>query len=149
VLLLGWSVLAGTAWVSSHPWWTITAATAGWVLAVAPWLRRRGWRRGTVHTVTWAAPAAVLLPLVWIGWVLPGELVLWGPLTCLLAVATAMAAGLVEAHDPDRSERAGTHFGCSPWKDGPTTEVSSTPTRRPRGELCGADRSPVGDSTPS
>jgi len=86
------SLVSTTEWVSSHPWSTATAATTGWVLAVAPWLRRRGWRRGTVHAVTWAAPTALLLPLVLIGWVSPGALILWGPLTSLFAVACAMAA---------------------------------------------------------
>jgi hypothetical protein len=42
--------------------------------------------------VTWAAPAALLLPLIWIGWVSPGELILWGPVTGLFGVAFAMAA---------------------------------------------------------
>jgi hypothetical protein len=91
-VVLGWSLASGTDWASSHPWLTATAATTGWGLAVAVWLRRRGWRRGTVHLVTWAAPAIGLLPLVWLGWLTPDGLVLWGPASTLFAVAFAMAA---------------------------------------------------------
>jgi hypothetical protein len=151
VLFLGWSSVSATEWVSSHPWWSAMAATTGWGLAVATWLRRQGWRRSTVHTVTWAAPAALLLPLVWIGWVLPGELVLWGPSTSLIAVATALAADPMGVHDPRRSERARSRSGHTPREYGPTTGVSSTPTFRPRrpDELCTAGCSPAGDGTPS
>jgi hypothetical protein len=91
-LLLGWNLVSGTDWASSHPWLTATAATTGWVLAVAVWLRRRGWRRGPVHVVTWAAPTVGLLPLVWLGWLTPDGLILWGPVSTLFAVALAMAA---------------------------------------------------------
>jgi hypothetical protein len=91
-LLLGWNLVSGTDWTSSHPWLTATAATTGWVLAAAVWLSRRGWRRGPVHVVTWAAPTIGLLPLVWLGWLTPDGLVLWGPVSTLFAVAFAMAA---------------------------------------------------------
>jgi hypothetical protein len=96
VLLLGWSKVSTTEWVSSHPWLAAVATTTGWALAVAPWLRRRGWSARTVHALTWAAPTALLLPLVWIGWVLPGEIILWGPVTSMFGVACAMAADPVE-----------------------------------------------------
>ena len=92
VVLLGRSVLSTGEWVSGHPWSTAAAGTLGWVLAVAGWLRRRGWRRAAVHAVSWAVPAALLLPLVTIGWVSPGGLALWAPVTTLLGVACAMAA---------------------------------------------------------
>ena len=91
-LLLGWNLASGTDWASSHPWLTATAATTIWVLAAAVWLRRRGWRRRPVHVVTWAAPTVGLLPLVWLGWLTPDGLVLWGPVSTLFAVALAMAA---------------------------------------------------------
>ena len=91
-LLLGWSLASGTEWASSHQWLTATAATTGGGLAVAVWLRRSGWRRGTVHAVTWASPTVVLLPLVWLGWLTPDGLVLWGPVSTLFAVAFAMVA---------------------------------------------------------
>ena len=91
-LLLGWDPVLGTDWASSHPWLTATAATSGWVLAVAVWLRLRGWRRGPVHVVTWATPTVGLLPLIWLGWLTPDGLVLWGPVSTLFAVALAMAA---------------------------------------------------------
>ncbi len=90
-LILGWNVASGTEWASSYPWLTATAATTIWVLAAAVWLRRRGWRRRPVHVVTWAAPT-VGLPLVWLGWLTPDGLVLWGPVSTLFAVALAMAA---------------------------------------------------------
>ena len=91
-LLLGWNLASGTDWASSHPWLTATAATTICVLAAAVWLRRRGWRRRPVHVVTWAAPTVGLLPLVWLGWLTPDGLVLWGPVSALFAVAFAMAA---------------------------------------------------------
>ncbi len=98
VVLLGWSLVSSTEWVSSHPWWTATAASTIWALAAAGWLRRRGWRGRSLHGVTWAAPAALLLPLVWIGWVSPGELLLWGPVTGVFGVALAMAADPMASH---------------------------------------------------
>jgi hypothetical protein len=91
-LLLGWNLLSGTDWASSQPWLTAAAATTGWALAAAVWLRRRGWRRGPVHVATWAAPTVGLTPLVWLGWLTPDGLVLWGPVSTLFAVALAMAA---------------------------------------------------------
>jgi hypothetical protein len=138
VLLLGWRLVADTEWVSSNPWWTAVAATTGWALAVATWLRGRGWRRRTVHVVTWAAPAALLLPLTWIGWVLPSALALWAPLTSLIAVACAMAADPLGAHDPCPSDRARVPSCRYQSAYGPATEVSSTPTLHPRrsGEPC-------------
>jgi hypothetical protein len=100
VVLLGWGLLSTGEWVSDHPWSTAGAATLGWVLAVGGWLRRRGWRRAAVHAVSWAVPAALLLPLVAIGWVSPAELALWAPLTTLLGVACAMAADPLGATVP-------------------------------------------------
>jgi hypothetical protein len=90
-LLLGWNLVSGTDWASSHPWLAATAGTTGWFLAAAVWLRRRGRRRGPVHVVTWAAPTVALLPLAWLGWLTPDGLVLWAPMSTLFAVAFAMA----------------------------------------------------------
>jgi hypothetical protein len=106
VVLIGWGLLSTGEWVSDHPWSTAGAATLGWVLAVGGWLRRRGWRRATVHAVTWAAPTALLLPLVGIGWVLPVELILWGPLTSLFGVACAVAADPMGVDVPEHARLA-------------------------------------------
>ena len=93
-LLLGWDLTSGTEQVSGHQWLTAIAATTGWVLAVGVWLCRRGWTGGTVHVVTWATPALLLLPLAWLGWLSPDGLILWAPVSTLFAVAFAMAADL-------------------------------------------------------
>jgi hypothetical protein len=45
-LQLGWQMVTGSTWTA--------AVTAGWALAVAAWLRCRGWHVGTVLTVTGA-----------------------------------------------------------------------------------------------
>jgi hypothetical protein len=69
-------------------------ALATWVGAVTGWLLRRGWRRGTVHAVAWAGPAAVLAMPAAAGWLPPDGLALWAPTTSVLAVALAMAGGI-------------------------------------------------------
>jgi hypothetical protein len=79
--------------------WTLTGAV-GWPVAVAAvavgsavsavWLHRRGWPVGLVHVVSWAAPAAVLAPLAVLGELTADGLVLWGPMTTVLAVALAL-----------------------------------------------------------
>ena len=43
-----------------------------------------------MHVVTWAAPAAVLAPLAALGELTADGLVLWGPMTTVLAVALAL-----------------------------------------------------------
>jgi len=79
--------------------WTLSGA-GGWPVAVvgvaagsgvsAIWLRLRGWSPAHVHVVTWAAPAAVLAPLAALGELTADGLVLWGPMTTVLAVALAV-----------------------------------------------------------
>jgi hypothetical protein len=79
--------------------WTLTAS-AGWPAAVAgvaaagassaASLFRRAWPPALVHLVTWAAPAAVLAPLAVLGELSPDGLVLWGPVTTVLAVCLAL-----------------------------------------------------------
>ena len=79
--------------------WTLTG-TAGWPAAVAgvaagsavsaAWLHLRSWPAALVHLVTWAAPAAVLAPLAVLGELSADGLVLWGPMTTVLAVSLAL-----------------------------------------------------------
>jgi hypothetical protein len=88
-LLLGWDLTSGTEWVSSHQWLTAITATTGWVLAVAGWVCRGGWPRGTLNVVAWTTPALLLLPLAWLGWLSPDGLILWVPVSTLFAVAAA------------------------------------------------------------
>lgn len=80
---LGWQLLDGA-------WPAAAAAVTGWALAVAAWLRRCSWRAGTVLAVI-GAPATVLAGPVALGWSSPGGVVLWGPVTTVLAVALVLA----------------------------------------------------------
>jgi hypothetical protein len=83
-LELGWEQTAGTTWVAA------AAAVAGWALAVAGWLRLRGWRARAVRTVLGTAAAVLAAPLA-VGWLSPAGLVLWGPITTVLTVALTLA----------------------------------------------------------
>ncbi len=67
-LQLGWQMVTGSTWTA--------AVTAGWALAVAAWLRCRGWHVGTVLTVT-GAPAVLMVALAGPG-LSPAGLVLGG-----------------------------------------------------------------------
>ncbi|NYJ07055.1 hypothetical protein [Petropleomorpha daqingensis] len=79
--------------------WTLSGA-AGWPVAIAAvaaagvlsatWLRMRGWSPAPVHLVTWAAPVAVLAPLAALGELTADGLVLWAPMTTVLAVSLAL-----------------------------------------------------------
>src|SRR4051794_26419366 len=72
--------------------WPMSIA-AGWALAVAAWLRRRGWATGTLVAVAvGAGPAAALAIPAAAGWLSPAGLLLWGPVSTLLAVALALVA---------------------------------------------------------
>jgi hypothetical protein len=84
-LELGWQALAGDAWPAAG------AVTTAWALGGAVWLCRRGWRPGAVLVVT-GAPAAVLAGPAALGWLSPAGLVLWGPVSTVLAAALVMAA---------------------------------------------------------
>jgi hypothetical protein len=110
-LLTGWAVLApvvGTGWPGA------VAPVAGWAVGVAAWLRHRGWPAGTAHLTAWAGPAAVLAPLAPLGWLTPAGLVLWAPVSALLAVALAAAHSpeLVRSL-PSGAGRAPGWAGCS------------------------------------
>jgi hypothetical protein len=85
--------------LSVHGWPTTTGAVAGWGLAVAAWLHRRGWPAARAHLAAWAAPAALLVPLAPLGWLTPAGLPLWGPVSAVLGVA------LAAAHHPDLVSR--------------------------------------------
>jgi hypothetical protein len=91
VLLTGWAL---TTPVVTIGWPAAVAATAGWSLAVVAWLRHREWPAATAHLAAWAAPAALLAPLSALGWLSADGLILWGPISAVLAVA------LAAAHDP-------------------------------------------------
>jgi hypothetical protein len=93
-LVAGWALAAPTGWPPA------TAASAGWSLAVAVWLQHRRWPAATAHLAAWAAPIALLAPLAGLGWLSPAGLVVWGPVTALLAIA------LTAAYDPSLVCRA-------------------------------------------
>jgi hypothetical protein len=82
-LELGWTWLDGGTWPAA------AAAVTGWSLAAAAWLHRRHWPSSTVGAVA-GAPAPLLAGPIALGWVSPDGLVLWGPMTTLLAVACVM-----------------------------------------------------------
>jgi len=84
-LELFWQLLAGITWPAAG------AVVTGWALAGAWWLSRRGWQVGTVLAAT-GAPAAVLAGPAALGWLSPAGLVLWGPISTVLAAALGMAA---------------------------------------------------------
>jgi hypothetical protein len=91
-LVVGWSMASTTEWVQGHLWLAACLATTGWALGVAAWLCRRIWRSAaTVLAVTWATPATVLMPFTSLGWLSPGGLLLWGPVSAALAVVLGMA----------------------------------------------------------
>ncbi|MGY1722181.1 hypothetical protein [Blastococcus sp. SYSU DS0533] len=81
----GWLLLAADTWAAA------AGFVAGWALTVAGWLRRRAWQVGTVLTVI-GAPAALLAGPAMLTWLAPAGLVLWAPVSIVLAVALAMAA---------------------------------------------------------
>jgi hypothetical protein len=85
VEILGWS-------------WPVAAAV-GWALTVAVWLHRRSWARGMLVSVG-AGPAAALAIPAAVGWVSPAGLLLWGPVSTVLAVALALAAQPQAPADP-------------------------------------------------
>jgi hypothetical protein len=87
-LLAGWALAHGSGWPMA------VAATAGWSATVGTWLHHRGWPAATAHLAAWAAPAALLAPLSALGWLSADGLILWGPISAVLAVA------LATAHDP-------------------------------------------------
>jgi hypothetical protein len=91
VLVLAWELLADGVPAAGPRWAAAAVAVTAWAGAVVLWLHRRGRRRSTLHVVAWAGPAAVLAVPAAAGWLSPDGLVLWGPVTSVLAVALAMA----------------------------------------------------------
>ncbi|MGY1682392.1 hypothetical protein [Geodermatophilus sp. SYSU D01176] len=92
---------------AADTWPAAVAVVTGWALATAAWLHRRGWQPGTVRAVI-AAPAAVLAGPAALGWLPPAGLVLWGPVSTVLAAALVMAALPPAPGSPDL-RRASTH----------------------------------------
>ncbi|MGY1739108.1 MULTISPECIES: hypothetical protein [unclassified Blastococcus] len=92
-LVAGLLALQG-GWIRSGAgsWPAAAAVLAGWSLAVAAWLRSRRWPAGTVDLVV-LAPVLVLAGPLSLGWLSPGGLVVWGPVSTLLTVALASSAG--------------------------------------------------------
>jgi len=82
---LGWLLLDASTWPAA------AAGAIGWALAAAGWLRRRGWLVRAVLAVL-GAPAVVLAGPAALGWLSPGGLVLWGPVSTVLAAGLALAA---------------------------------------------------------
>jgi hypothetical protein len=87
-LLAGWMLLPVAGWPAA-----VTAVT-GWSMGMVAWLRRRGWTLARAHLVSGIAPAALIVPLAVLGLLSADGLVLWGPVSALLAVA------LAAVHDP-------------------------------------------------
>jgi hypothetical protein len=87
-----------------YPGWPVAvAAAAGWALAVAVWLRCRGWTTPTLVPVV-AGPVAVLAAAA--GWLSPAGLLLWGPVSTVLAVALMLAAQPLPPAAPRPTEPA-------------------------------------------
>jgi hypothetical protein len=93
-LELAWQLLAGSTWPAAG------AVVTGWALAGAWWMYRRGWQIGSVMAAT-AAPVALLAGPAALGWLSPAGLVLWGPVSTVLAAALGMAAQPLASEPPD------------------------------------------------
>ncbi|SDC06383.1 hypothetical protein SAMN05660690_0400 [Geodermatophilus telluris] len=83
-LEVGWVLLGAGSWPAA------AAAVTGWALGTAACLRRCGWSAGAV-AATGGAPAAVLAVPAALGWLSPAGLVLWGPVSTLLAAALLLS----------------------------------------------------------
>jgi hypothetical protein len=83
-LLAGWLLTAASGWPAAAA--TVTA----WAVGSAAWLYRRGWSAAAVHRVTWMVPALVLTVTAVPGWLTADGLVLWAPVTTLLAAALTL-----------------------------------------------------------
>ena len=86
--LAGWALLPVAGWPAA------VAAVTGWSLLAVGWLRRRRWPVARAHVVTWVGPATLLAPPAALGLLSADGLVLWGPVSAVLAVA------LAAVHDP-------------------------------------------------
>jgi hypothetical protein len=83
-LLTGWTLTGAGGWPAA------VAAVGVFAGGTAAWLRRRPWPPGHVHLVSWGAPAALLVPSAALGWLSAGGLVLWAPMTTVLAVCLTL-----------------------------------------------------------
>jgi hypothetical protein len=83
-LQVGWTLSGAGGWPVA------LAAVAAGSAVTAIWLHLCRWSPAVLHLVTWAAPAAVLAPLAVLGELTADGLVLWGPMTTVLAVALAL-----------------------------------------------------------
>ena len=93
------------------PGWPVAVAAAGgWALAVTAWLRRRGWGASLLAAVV-AGPVALLAGSAAAGWLAPSGLLLWGPVSTLIAVALALAAQPMPRTADGRAAAAGTDEG--------------------------------------
>jgi hypothetical protein len=90
-LQLGGLLLVDGADTLAGGWPVAVVIAAGWALAVAVWLRHRGWPAATLVTAV-AAPVAVLALPAAVGWLSPAGLLLWGPMSTVLAVALPLTA---------------------------------------------------------
>jgi hypothetical protein len=135
------AVLTGGVLVPA-PGWPVAAATvAAETGVVAASLHRRGWPPAAVHAVTWAAPAAVLAPLLAPGWLTPAGLAPWWALGTLFAAALATAARPCATAVPERARPLRTALanpparGGRPLPQGRRTEPAGpTAAGRPRNE---------------
>ena len=90
--LVATAIALGLGWSSSAQTWPVAGVVvSGWALAAAGWLHHRGWTAGAVLAVL-VAPAIVLAGPAGLGWMTPADLVLWGPVSTVLAAAVAMTA---------------------------------------------------------
>ena len=90
--LVATAVALGLGWSSSAQTWPVAGVVVtGWALAATGWLHHRGWTAGAVRVVL-VPPVTVLAGPAALGWMTPAELVLWGPVSTVLAAAVAMTA---------------------------------------------------------
>ena len=85
-LQLGGLLLADGADTLAGGWPVAVVVAASWALAVVVWLRHRGWTTATTVTAV-AGAVAVLALSAAVGWLSPAGLLLWGPMSTVLAVA--------------------------------------------------------------
>jgi hypothetical protein len=86
-LLTGWALTGAGGWAAA------VAAVAAWSACSAGWLRRRAWSPARVHLVAWAASTVLVTPLAALGWLSADGLVLWAPVTTVLAAGLALTQG--------------------------------------------------------
>jgi hypothetical protein len=80
VLLTGWTITTAGGWPAA------VAAVGIFAAGSAAWLHGRAWSPALVHLVSWVAPAALMTPAAALGRLSADGLVLWAPVTTVLAV---------------------------------------------------------------